>query len=231
MSQNINLKWNGGSFSVMVALIEVTGPAMIPDALHCHPMNVAKKQVIYRATQHANGFYYLEEGLVGLYRITETGKESLLRVYGRGDYFGYRSLFSQQRYHLTTRTLLPTSLQHIHLKSIDELQQHAPDLLKFLMTSVCQELGEAEQRMADIAGHSAAVRIVDAILYLFKQFDYYPWTSREIAEFSGTETQTVIRVCRQLKQRELLDPNSRKISPLDFNRLQSYRVALIGETR
>ncbi len=204
---------------------------MFPDALHCHALNIQKKTIIYRANQQASGFYYVQEGLIGLYRMTETGKENLLRVYGRGDYFGYRSLFSQQRYHLTTRSLLPSQLQHIHLKSIDELQHHAPILLNHLMSSVCQELGEAENRLADIAAHSAPVRIIDAIIHLFQQFDYYPWTSREIAEFSGTETQTVIRVCKQLKQRELLDPNSRKITPLDFHRLQSHRAVLADENR
>ncbi|WP_413113608.1 Crp/Fnr family transcriptional regulator [Thaumasiovibrio sp. DFM-14] len=202
---------------------------MFPATFHCHELTIKRKQVIYRANQLANGFYYLEEGLVGLYRITETGKENLLRVYGRGDYFGYRSLFSHQRYHLTTRSLLPTKLQHIQLRSLDQLQQHAPELLKHLMKEVCQELGDAENRLSDIAAHSAAVRIIDAILHLFQHFDYYPWTSREIAEYSGTETQTVIRLCRQLKQKELLDPTSRKISPVDFHRLKSYRAVLAGD--
>nr|WP_086939706.1 Crp/Fnr family transcriptional regulator [Thaumasiovibrio occultus] len=203
---------------------------MLPDAIYCHPLAIKKKQVIYRANQSANGVYFVEEGLIGLYRITETGQEQLVRVYGRGDYFGYRSLFSSQRYHLTTRSLLPSKLKHIHIQSLNELHLLAPELLKHLMTSVCQELGEAESRLADIATHTASVRIVDAILHLFQSFDYYPWTSREIAEYSGTQTQTVIRLCRDLKLRKLLDPASRKIAPLDFHGLKSYRAVLVGES-
>ena len=195
---------------------------------HCHRHIIKRQQIIYRANQEANGFYYIEDGLVGLYRTTETGKENLLRVYGQGEYFGYRSLFSTQRYHLTTRSLLPTTLKHIQLSCLEQLSIHDPELFRQLMRSVCQELGDAEKRLSDIATHSAAVRIIDAILNLFQEFDYYPWTAREIAEFSGTETQTVIRVCRQLKGMGLLDPNSRKICPVDFNQLKTYRSMIAG---
>ncbi len=188
-----------------------------------HKLQTKRKQLIYRVNQQTNGFYYLQEGLVGLYQMTESGKERLLRVYGPGDYFGYRSLFSDRRYRLSTRCLLDSRLDHFHVHNINELHILDPELLKQLMQSVCQELGEAESRLSNIAALTARDRVLDSIIYLFQNFAEYPWTNREIAEFSGTETQTVIRICRQLKQEGLLDPTSRKIAPLDFELLERQR--------
>lgn len=188
---------------------------------------LAKKQVIYRSNQQACGFYYLASGMVGLYRITESGKEHLLRVYGEGDYFGYRSLFSQEPYHLTTRSLLPSVIHHVHVKDVQELQAQAPEILQFLLKSVCRELGEAEGRFSNVAAYQTKVRVIDAIVELFQKFDFYPWTSREIAEYSGTETQTVIRFCKLLKEKNLLDPNARGIRPLDIEGLKQLRNELV----
>lgn len=185
-----------------------------------------RKQVIYRAYDKASGFYLLDSGMVGLYSVTEKGKEHLIRVYGEGEFFGFRSLFSNQPYHLTTRTLQTSSIRHIQVKGIEELYQYDSNLLTSLVTSVCRELGEAESRLSNIAAFEAKIRILDSIVELFGRFQDYKWTSREVAEYSGTETQTVIRFCTKLKAKGLLDPRARSIHPVCLEKLRAYRNEL-----
>ncbi|MFC1235399.1 MULTISPECIES: Crp/Fnr family transcriptional regulator [unclassified Vibrio] len=194
-----------------------------------HQDNFEKNQIIYRANQIANGFYLLDSGMVGLYKNTEAGKEHLIRVYGKGEFFGYRSLFSQEAYHLTTRSLTPSNVYHIHISRIEDLYQNTPDLLNFLVKSVCRELGEAESRLSNVAGFGAKIRVLDSIIDLFGRFSDYPWTAREIAEFSGTEAQTVIRFCRLLKDKGLLDPNIRGIAPVNLHNLSQFRAKLVSD--
>lgn len=189
--------------------------------------NYDKGEKIYSVNQKAEGFFFLESGLVALYRNTESGKEHLMRVYGPGEYFGFRSLFSSEPYHLTTRGLLSSSVHHIKVAGIDSLTVMSSTILKELLATVCHELGEAEARLSDVAAYNAKVRIIDAIVCLFSRFDYYPWTSREIAEYSGTDTQTVIRFSRYLKEQHLLDPGERKIRPVDIHGLKKLRDNLI----
>lgn len=192
-----------------------------------HKYQLEKKKTIYRVNEKACGFYLLDSGMVGLYRITEKGKEHLIRVYGAGDYFGFRSLFSNQPYHLTTKTLQPSSVRHILVKGIEELYEHDPNLLTSLITSVCKELGEAESRLSNIAAFESKIRVLDSIVELFSRFHSYQWTSREIAEYSGTETQTVIRFCAKLKAQKLLDPTVRSIRPVSLHKLKLYRKELV----
>jgi CRP-like cAMP-binding protein len=189
--------------------------------------NYDKGEKIYSANQKAEGFFFLESGLVALYRNTESGKEHLMRVYGPGDYFGFRSLFSDEQYHLTTRSLLSSSVHHIKAAGIYSLDVMSPTMLKALLSNVCHELGEAEARLSNVAAYSAKVRIIDAIVCLFTRFSHYPWTSREVAEYSGTDTQTVIRYSKYLKEQNFLDPKERKIKPVDINSLISLREDMI----
>lgn len=200
---------------------------ILHSALAHHSKSVEKHQLIYSANKEAQGFYYIESGLVGLYRNTESGKEHLMRIYGPGEYFGYRSLFGNKIYHLTTRSLLESRLHHIHADNIETLNEVSPRTLKHMLTEVCTELGDAESRLSNSAAYCSKIRILDAIIHLFSKFDYYPWTTREIAEYSGTDTQTVIRFCKILKENELLDPMSRRVKPNSLVSLSDYREQLI----
>lgn len=191
-------------------------------------LNFAKKQAIYTRGTSSRGFYYLKSGQIGIYQTTESGKESLLRVYGTGSFFGYRSLFTEKVYHATARAMLPSEVLHIKIDTFSELESISSRLSDFLMRGVCYELGEAENRLTELTSNSAKLRILDTINYLFTNHSDYPWTYREVGEFSGTDTTTVIRFCKQLKQREILSPSSRSLVVNSFEGLKTYRRTLSG---
>ncbi|MGF1739153.1 Crp/Fnr family transcriptional regulator [Photobacterium satsumensis] len=190
-------------------------------------VGVSKKQVVYHNGLPAKGFYYVEQGLVGLYQVSESGKESLLRIYGPGSYFGYRSLFTAQNYPSTARAMLDSVLIRVNVNDFKSLDTTAPNLASFLMQEVCAELGEAEKRLMQFNAFSAKKRILDTIFYMFQTYPQYPWTYREIGEYSGTDTTTVIRYCKTLKDTGILDKNSRKPLPVDLKQLASYRKSLL----
>ena len=53
---------------------------------------------VYDQGDTALQFYYVKEGLVGLYHILENGKSSLVRLYKKGDFFGFRTFFGNKNY-------------------------------------------------------------------------------------------------------------------------------------
>ena len=198
--------------------------------LSIEPVSVEKKHLIYRNGQHASGFFYLQSGLVGLYQVSETGKESLLRLYGPGSFFGYRSLFTQQKYPSTSRAMLNCELIKINVSCFKILDKAAPELAEFLMRGVCAELGDAEKRIIQYNANSAKKRILDSIYHLFAYYPHYAWTYREIGEFSGTDTTTVIRYCKQLKKQGLLDEHSRKPVPKNLKLMAEFRQSMVLES-
>lgn len=191
--------------------------------------DIAKQHIIYHSGSSANGFYYVEQGLVGLYQVTENGKETLLRIYGPDSYFGYRSLFTHQRYPSTARAMLDSKITYIDVQDFASLQALSPELSNCLIREVCEELGDAEKRLMQFNSYNAKKRILDTIYYIFHTYPEYPWTYREIGEYSGTDTTTVIRYCKTLKQAGLLQANSRKPMPVDLEQLSLYRRSLITD--
>ena len=70
---------------------------------------------------------------------------------------------------------------------------------KFLSQTLANELRDAEQRLAKSAYLRTRDRVIDSLSFLTKNFPYYNWTYREIAEYAGCETETAIRIAKELK--------------------------------
>lgn len=186
-----------------------------------------KRQPIYVSGAPSNGIYYVDSGQVGLYQVSQTGKESLLRIYGPGSYFGYRSLFTNQSYPSTARAMLQSTIFQCKIYSLQDLHQKSPELADYLMQEVCYELGEAEKRLMQFTVFNANKRILDSIFHVFDLYPHYPWTYREISEYSGTDISTVIKYCKKLKQLGYLVANSRKPVPVDLQQLALYKESLL----
>jgi CRP-like cAMP-binding protein len=195
---------------------------------HCSEnLNASKQRIIYRTGLQAKGFYFVESGMVGLYQVSESGKESLLRIYGPGSYFGYRSLFTGQNYPSTARAMLDSQLVRFNIQDFKGLDRLDDELANFLMREVCVELGEAEKRLVQFNAFSAKKRILDTLHHFFQHYPNYPWTYREIGEYSGTDTTTVIRYCKKLKEEGILDASRRKPLPVNLEKLFVHRRSLI----
>lgn len=73
-----------------------------------------------------------------------------------------------------------------------------------LFQILANELRDAESRLAKSAYLKSLDRIIDSICFLNKNFPEYNWTNREIAEYTGCETETAIRITKELRRKNLL---------------------------
>ena len=70
---------------------------------------------------------------------------------------------------------------------------------------IADELREAEERLAKSAYLRTLDRVMDSLYFLKQHFPDYNWTYREIAEYAGCETETAIRIAKELKQNGAFD--------------------------
>ncbi|MCI7719454.1 Crp/Fnr family transcriptional regulator [[Pasteurella] aerogenes] len=177
------------------------------DLKHCQLTYLnafAKGVTIYAQGESAKEFYYITSGLVGLYHSLDNGKESLVRLYQQGEYFGYRTLFDEHGYHCNAKVLVEAELVRIKPFNLDAFFTDNPQISKFLIQSLANELREAEQRLTKSSYLRTLDRVIDSIYFLTENFPYYNWTHREIAEYAGCETETAIRISKELKRNGLL---------------------------
>ncbi|KAA6208226.1 Crp/Fnr family transcriptional regulator [Avibacterium paragallinarum] len=164
---------------------------------------VEKGIPIYHQGDTAQSFYFIQQGLIGLYHTLENGKESLVRIYKSGDYFGFRTLFGDKKYHCTAKVLMEAEIIKITPLNIDHFFLENPATIRLLFQLLSNELREAEGRLAKSAYLKSLDRVIDSIYFLKENFPEYHWTHREIGEYAGCETETAIRISRDLRKKNL----------------------------
>ncbi|OOF46456.1 Crp/Fnr family transcriptional regulator [Rodentibacter trehalosifermentans] len=170
-----------------------------------------RNSLIYSQGETAQVFYFLQRGLVGLYHSLENGKETLIRLYHANQYFGFRTLFSDTDYHCTARVLQDAEIVRIHPVSKAVFLAENPQFSQYLIKQLANELYDAEHRLTNTAYKRSYERVIEAITNLTENYPDYPWTYREVAEFCGCETETAIRISRELKKQGILDKSQRHL--------------------
>ena len=169
--------------------------------------NLTKGSYLYHQGDTADAFFFAESGLIGLYHVVDNGKESLIRLYESGQFFGYRTWFSSQKtYHCSAKMLIPAKVWRITPYGSNFLADNT-DLMEHFMAAISDELANAESRLAHMSYDKSLTRVSDALNFLKTRYPLYPWSYREIAEFAGCETETAIRIARKLiKEGKLPEP-------------------------
>ncbi|MCW9733681.1 Crp/Fnr family transcriptional regulator [Avibacterium sp. 20-15] len=184
--------------------MEMLKPMNFKNCQYNHLVAVEKGTQLYRQGETAHSFYCVKNGLIGLYHTLENGKESLVRIYKAGDYFGFRTLFGDKKYHCTAKVLREAEIIKITPQHIDSFFLENPETIRFLFQILSNELRDAEDRLAKSAYLKSLDRVIDSIYFLTENFPDYHWTHREIAEYAGCETETAIRITRDLRKKNLL---------------------------
>lgn len=184
-----------------------------------------KGEEIYYQHGHPEAFYFVKSGLVGLSRLLLNGKEFLGRVYSDNEYFGCRSLFSDQTYHLSCSAITFTEIYAIHVDDKNNFFTENPTFIRYLYSNLATELRECENRLSKMPNHCVELRVMDSIIALVKVNPDYNWTYREIASHCGCTTETVIRVSKKLRSNDLMH-SKRNVKWFDLDKLYTERMQL-----
>lgn len=182
--------------------------------------------VLFHSGDTANGLYCVVSGTVKLEREDSQGKTQMVQVYKNGDMIGYRSLFSDETTLTSAVAVEPTEICFIPKKAVFSLVKDNPDLsLKFL-TRLSNDFRMMEIRLQRANHQPATERIAESLLFLRENFESKKWTRKEIADWAGTTTETVIRTLADFEAEGLIEQKGRGI--VITNRLKLLEKASIS---
>lgn len=193
-----------------------------PYIQHCGSKQLKRGDIVYNMGDQPHELYFVESGLVGLFHIAESGKETFLRVFVKGSVFGHRSYFAEAPYHATAMALETTKLCVVTSEECKKICEEHPNLQQNMLKKLAKELGEAELRLAGLTDKSANSRITESLIYLKYKNPDHIWTRKEIAEFSGSTFETVARVMTKLSQKGFIEKVGRDYNILNVDKLIEY---------
>ncbi len=188
--------------------------------LHSKIIELKRGAFVYQQGDSPQGLYFVKKGLVGLLMIgAASGKEHLLRFFRQGQFFGHRTLFSNEGYHGTSVAIEPTVLKLVPKEIVTLALEKEPKLLLDVVKVLSKELRRSETHQVMILENQILVRTAQAVVYLKDLHPDHHWTRQEIANFCASTVSTIIKALAELEHLELIKQEGRSIQILDRDRL------------
>ena len=179
---------------------------------------------IYHAGDTSDGLYIVHKGRVKIYRLSETGKEQLVRILGPGDFTGDLSLFSESVHEAYAEAMEAVELC---VMSRDDFQQFIlkyPAISLKVLSEFSKRLAKTEKQAANIAMETVETRIA---MYLAEIADEtmsktvtLPMSRKDLASHLGTTPETVSRKLADFEDNGWIRPlNNRDIEIIDLDAL------------
>jgi len=190
----------------------------------------AKKSIIYNDGDSPKYLYYINEGHVRTYKVSEDGKEMVTAIYSPNEFFGYKELLSQDHYKEYAMTIEGASLSLINKDDFEQLILSNKDVSINFIKLLANNVIEREQELVNLAYNTVRKRVAEALTKLYDTYRKPPADSVEItvsrdelASIVGTATESVIRILSEFKNDGYLKTKGSLITIINIDELRNYR--------
>lgn len=166
-----------------------------------------KGETIYRVGERRGELYVLHTGMVKVYRLTQDGKEQVLRTVGPGEFLGELSLFSANTQTDTAVVLEPTRMCVIGWDRLRDLMQRIPSIAFKVMEQLSGRLEKTESLLEQTNLSTVEQRLAKYLLDCCQHNGSFtlPLPKGDIASLLGMSQETLSRRLSSFQQEGILE--------------------------
>jgi CRP-like cAMP-binding protein len=188
-----------------------------------------KGDYIYLPDEHADKIYFLTEGRVKIGTYGESGKEITKAILNKGEVFGELSLIGEDKRRDFAYAMEETLLCVLTVDEMKSLLRDHNALNLFLMRIMGSRVLEMEQRLESLVFKDSRTRIIEFLRDLaekkgqrvgYEMLVRKFMTHQEIANLTATSRQTVTTVLNELRNKNILTFNRRRLLIRDMELLE-----------
>lgn len=171
-----------------------------------------KGESIYLSGATGKHLYVVNQGKVKVFRISEAGKEQIIRIMYPGDFMGELSLFTQSPVNSSAEALEPTALCVIDGDKLSQIMQKVPAIAIKIIEELSKRLLNAENLIESLGLHDVEQRVADTLLRMASEQDEINLTitKKDLAAHMGMSQETLSRKLTQFQDMGLIKPDGRK---------------------
>lgn len=187
-----------------------------------HSVSYKKKEIIYRAGEKSNSLYIVNKGRIRIYRLSESGKEQLVRILNPGDFTGETALFNEQTHESYAEAMVDTTVCRINREDLQTFLLKYPTISLKILSEFSSRLDEAEKQTTMFATEKVDTRIAHFLAECIEKdgenIFTLPMSKKDLASYLGTTPETISRKLSEFEQHgfiEQLPKRKIKINDLD----------------
>ena len=179
-----------------------------------HSRSYKKGEDIYQTGNASDALYIVRRGRVKIYRISESGKEQILRILNPGDFTGELALFNESVHDAFASALVDTDICMIKRNDLQNLLLKYPNISMKILSELSHRLAQSETQTTR-ATERVELRIA---LFLVESIDHnsksdvitLPMNKKDLASYLGTTPETISRKLLEFEDAGLIKQLSNK---------------------
>lgn len=191
---------------------------------------VDKGTVIFLEGEAGEGFHYLKSGKVKIVKMSDDGREHIIKILNPGELFAEVLLFTSLPYPATAIALENSRVGVIANTDLEKLVLNNNLLALELIKALSEKLVYAQGKIKNLALHDVTARTAEVLLALSKEQGKklangtieidLDMSRQELANLVGTTRETVTRTLTALKKEQVIDYDGGRIRIADVGCLK-----------
>lgn len=187
----------------------------------CKEKRIAEGEYAFWEDDPPEWFYLLAEGKVKVVKHATTGKDFIIAFFEPGEIFGEVAVFENRPYPASAQAVIDSTVLAIQREDFLKFLSKRPEVALRIINVLGERLRMASGRLRDLAGERVEQRLARTLLMLSSKLGpSLPFTRQDIADMSGTTTETAIRFLSSLNARKITRSARGKIVILDELKLK-----------
>jgi CRP-like cAMP-binding protein len=188
---------------------------------------VKKGETVFDEGDALNGIYCIKDGICKLSKLSDNGKDQIVKLVKKGELLGQRSLISEESTNLSAVAVEDMQVCFIPKQEILQFFNENNQFSLNMMKSVCGDLKDADDNMVNLAQKTVKQRLAETLLKLETDFGIHEDGSlkiqlsrEEIAGMIGTATESCIRLLSEFNKEGWIALQGKKITLSNKRELQ-----------
>ena len=188
---------------------------------------IKKGEPIFEEGEVTNGIYCIKDGVCKLSKLSDNGKDQIVKLVKPGELLGQRSMISDEPANLSAVALEDMEVCFIPRSEVMQFFTQNNQFSMNVMKTICDDLKDADDHMVNMAQKTVRQRLAETLIYLEDTFGKnddstlrIQLSREELAGMIGTATESCIRLLSELNKSEYIELIGKKIKLLDKNKLK-----------
>lgn len=186
-------------------------------------------QLLFKEGTYSKGIYIVKKGKVKIFKSNQQGFESIVYIYKKGDYFGYRPLLGSDPHPVSAAAMDNVVVGFLPKEAFLTLFEHSETLAKKIILNLSHEFTVWINKMTVFTQYSVKERVALSLLILNKVYQIDDNKKSVIsigrddfASFVGTAKESLVRTLRIFKDEDIISSNNTKITIRKPSELHEY---------
>lgn len=185
----------------------------------------SKGDIIFREGDVSEALVVVHKGAIKVSKVSEEGKEQIIRILFPGDFFGQYALLDNKKHYADAEVLEETTVCLLYKKDFKDILERNPAMAMNFMIALSDLLQMADEWIGTISLLEVERRLAKALLLFYNKehksdFFQLPVPKKDFASLIGASPETLSRKLVSLESNLIIEQDGRRgIRIVDLEKL------------